>query len=102
MCKHIILDIVLVVQFLVFVYFRVLGFKSIRQNKWYLPTNLKIKCNKNSRFEILVTSLCNANSNILQILSLYGAVLEERASVFSYPGYTETVKYQIAKNCYCQ
>ena len=26
--------------------------------------------NKNSRFEILVTSLCNANNNILQILSL--------------------------------
>ena len=48
------------------------------------------------------TSLCNANSNILQILSLLGAVLiiQEKASVFSYPGYTETVKYQIAKNCY--
>ena len=24
----------------------------------------------------------------------------EKASIFSYPGFTETVKYQIAKNCY--
>ena len=30
---------------------------------------IKTKCNNNSTFEILVTSLCNASSNILQILS---------------------------------
>ena len=55
-----------------------------------------------SRFEILLTSLSNTSSNILQILSYLGAdlMIREKASVFSYPGYTETVKYQIAKNCY--
>ena len=61
-CKHIILDIVLVVQFLVFVYFRVIGFKH-KEKKKYLLINL-------IRFEILVTRLCNANRNILQTLSL--------------------------------
>ena len=29
------------------------GFCIFSTNKWYLLTNLKIKCNKNSRFEIL-------------------------------------------------
>ena len=34
---------------------------------------------------------------------MYAAVLiiRENALVSSYPGNTETVKYQIAKNCYC-
>ena len=27
-------------------------------------------------------------------------IIQEKASVFSYPGYTETVKYQIGKICY--
>ena len=66
--KHMILDIVLVVQFLVFVYFRVLVFKSRRQTNG-IYSLIKKKCNTNSRFEIHVTSLCNASSNILQILS---------------------------------
>ena len=45
------------------------SFSITMTNKWYLLNYPKKKCNKNSRFEILVTSLCNASSTILQILS---------------------------------
>ena len=44
-----------------------LSFETTTTNKWYLLTDSFFKCNTNSRFEILVTSLCNTSSNSLQI-----------------------------------